>query len=290
MDPRLRGDDRVDKKLKNMKKLLSIIAILIFTAFLGHSFFVNAETNSACSDETLSDTFLKTINKNKEIFFATDISKNPSKKYPKLKTYIEGKKEYIRGKEGEEGLQANALEKYHTLQEQVFESAINQSLQKFGEKDATLTWLINDEKSHPILSLYKNRFEGNEKENGKVEKLAQHIPTFVVGLEATLNYAIFSCVYNFSSSEIIGSSNSFFTIFKKEKITRKEFAENLLDAKRILDYTLQSYDSLIIAYPQHQAYEKLIDELKILKKQFATFEAINSQCVYPNHFNASCKK
>ena len=212
-------------------------------------------------------------------FFASSSLTEKSKQ--NIKDYIATKKTFFSS--------GDSLEKYHQLQEQVFESAINQSLQKFGEKDAKLTWLIDDESAHPILSLYKNRFDAN-KSNEKVQKLAQHIPTFVVGLEATLNYAVFSCTYTVDSSDIIKNTTNLISAYKVEDLTLKEYAESLLDAKRILDYTLQSYDSLIIAYPQHQAYEKLIDELQILKKQFKTFEAINSKCVYPNHFNSSCKK
>jgi hypothetical protein len=246
---------------------------------------VEADTEeilAPCSNEMIVKSFMTSIENNQAIFSPKPLKDEKKKKIEKdLDLYITSATNLFTDKK-------TSLKNYHDLQSSLFKEVILQSLQEINDDNLKMNWIISKVGVHPIVSLYEARFTSLGKKDQF--KIAQHIPSFIVGLEATLNYAILSCNYSSSSEDIIKQNKGLFGSFQQEKMDVIEVAETLLDAKRIIDYSLQAYDSLVIAYPQHQAYEKLIKELKVLKEQFKVFEEINSSCVYPNHFNAVCLK
>jgi hypothetical protein len=162
---------------------------------------------------------------------------------------------------------------YHENQKKRFEL-----VSQFVKKEGNLSLGKTD---HPIFSQY--HFP---------QKEGEPIPTFVLALEAQAYFSVFECVLSSQEKEsknLFQDTESLSLLSLSDKISGNAFFETERKiAEETLSLSLESYQSFFETFPQHIAYEKLIEEITHLKKKFASFEKVNTECVPQNHFNASC--
>lgn len=267
----------------------------------------DSDTNP-CGVKILTETFTKSVENKQDIFFLKDAANIPPVE-KNIQTYIE-----TTFKKYNKMTLETMLKTYHTMQQQLFKAVLKQSLQNYSpitkmlknggtsknDFGQTFAWdlTLKDAAAHPIVSLYADKFtkmantitKNVEAGNEAFVDVIPTVPTLVVGFEATLNYAIFACQYQSTWDDPIKKNPSTAAIIEEHSKQTTKVAQDLIQAKRILEYAMDSYDAFAVAYPQHIAYEELIKRLKVLRKQFYAFDQVNSKCVVPNHLYSSCKK
>lgn len=276
------------------KKIFIFLAVFLSLSFLGIN-FLQADPTSypACSTETIQKTFTESIKNHQSDFFPADYNISEQEDPFSLTSYINKERSSYSSLDSKA-----SLDRYHQTQSKLFEESIKQTLQSFDDQETAsenqsqapkTSWNsnLNDASSHPILHLYAQKFTAGD---ASLPSVTPTLPTLIVGFEGALNYMIFSCSYDNNNDGLIEEESSIQNIFTGRKQAKEQLAEKLLQAKRILDYALSSYDALAVAYPQHIQYLALIEELKKLREQFGALEEMSAKCVLPNHFNASCKK
>lgn len=279
-----------------MKHLLILLALFLSGFFIFENFIqADPVSQPACSTATIQRTFTASITAHQADFFPASYT-IPEKEDPfSLESYINSERTSYTSFSFKE-----AFDRYHKTQSQLFEDAIKQTLQSFNDQKTSAenkstppktVWnaALNNTSAHPIVSLYAQKFIAGDP---NLPSVTPTVPTLIVGFEGALNYMIFSCSFDKDNLKEDGfiSQTSIQSIFTEKKKEEDQLAEKLLQAKRILDYALSSYDALAVAYPQHIQYLALIEELKKLREQFGALEEMTSKCILPNHFNASCKK
>ncbi len=265
-----------------MKKPLTIIGITMLIA--GIIFFksipVEATVTNFCDSAHIAQVFTSNIMTHSNLFISSSFDEDALKEALGTTDNDNIIYKYIKGND----VFIETPEKYHKTQEELFKKSISYSLKDLDKKSSkTLDVVISE---NPILWLYKKKLESMKNNN---TELTEAIPTFIVGLEATLNYTIFSCNYIVNEDDVVKKSSGLQDSLVTINFSIQEKGRELLEAKRILEYALNSYDSLAIAYPQHQAYLKTIKELKKLRELFGNMEDITSSCVLKNHYYSSCK-
>ena len=282
-----------------MKKVIGTLLALLIISFTSWNVFFRAEANElygACSPDMMTQIFNTKIENHKDVFFLKDADKKSSGSDSyNLQPYIDSLYSEFNAYSTNEEMK-NA---YHEKQSLLFELAIKQSLQgmeksiDFAQKSSSTrvmpVWSaqLSNKNQYPFAALYTDKFQAGDEENPKV---IPTFPTLIVGLESALNYAVFSCSYKKQFEELQGATSSLQEGVLKKEVDGTKIAADLLAAKRVMDYALNAYDGLAVAYPQHVAYLELIEELRLLREQFGALEEVASSCVFPNRFNASCKK
>lgn len=280
------------KKIIGTLLALTIITVTSWTVFFKET---SANLYGACSSDMMAQVFNTQIDSHSKLFFLKDEDKKSlSSDSYNLLPFIESLYAAY-GANNTEGMK----KLYHENQSKLFELAIKQSLQGIKENQdfaesgsssrATPVWNteFSNKNKYPFAAIYADKFQAGDPKNPKI---IPTLPTLVVGLEASLNYAVFSCSYRSSFQENEGSTTSLQEGLLKKEADGTKIATDLLNAKRVMDYALNAYDGLAVAYPQHIAYLDLIEELRTLREQFGALEEVASSCVFPNRFNASCKK
>ena len=263
--------------MKKTTKIFFLALSVLLLASLVTKHFVQADDYTPCSSQMIAKYFRGSILSNKDIFVTTNSDE-------KLST------EELEGKIGDDFVnhiddlfaeykdmnKDKMYEFYHEKQGKLFEEAVYHGLQKKGE----FQWAISP--ANYIVSLFKPQFKALKK-----TEFAPVIPSYVLGLEASLNYTVFSCTYVTDENKIIAGSR---TLYPWEDLEQDKLdsAKRIIDARKIIENALSSYDALMIAYPQHVAYMELIQTLTKVKKMFNKIEAITSRCLLPNRYDAAC--
>lgn len=261
-------------------KIKNIVFGLLFLLLIQSAYSLNANIKNPedpCSPSQITNSISRAVFQKQELVFTEGKVISIEQINNQIEKYIEEKKRVLKGDKMDDA--------YHNLQNKIFSAAVSSSLDSLDDKRSSFPFA--DKNQFPILSLYTEKFRSITSSKSQIQaKSSALVPTFLLGLEASLNYAILSC-QTVSEIENFGASKFAYNDYAKNE---EELMKNLLAAKRVLNYSLSAYDSLNLALPQHLAYLDLIEELKKLRKNFSKLEQISSECIVPNHYNTSCEK
>ena len=276
-----------------MKKyfLIFLAFIVSIVSFMQWNTF--AASRSPCNPESIANVFSKAIMLENDIFNGSKIEKKLKTKNSSIKdiltTYVKKEKNKYRYQmkkyEKKTFEFTSPMDRYHNIQDNLFKNAIVQTLSGLETKKPKFNKNVWKEDSHPIVYLYKDTYTNMSK--GDIPPI---IPTLVVGFEATLNFTILSCAYQIDENKLVENSKNPLDIITNIRKDKLEKIKEVGKAERIIVNALSSYESLLLAYPQHVAYQNLIKKMSDLKDTFMDFEAVNSECVYSNHIYATCEK
>jgi hypothetical protein len=239
--------------------------------------------NLVCNIDNIKHSFLVSLEEEKTIFFE-NFQKDSMDVI--LDDFLKREKQRY--------LNFNKLEElneyYFKQQNTMFKEIIKFSLSSLQEEKNLEISLSKN--SYPILSVYLDELSKQNKKEAEINFSAV-VPSFVLGLEATLKYNVYACsIQEFVKTKFVNNEiqkiKNISGLTNKLRSAEQKVAIGLIDRKRILKRAVNAYQELIIAYPQHLAYLDLIENIKILKKQYQTLDDISFNCLIPNHFNTSC--